>query len=715
MLIIAFERIVIYHQRQHFNAPGFPKPHTGIIFPEIKRRDADKNIKNCCKFFANYFFYKYGLEICYIMSAITISVRLDVYSLIYAIFLGISLLLSRRGNARIWPLYTIILAVLLPVQFLLRLGFPLGLCLEYPWDGHSYVDRNLEKWLFLPDYEYPQNAFKFVADFFQLLFVCLQWQVFRKEKSDNMENYGGGDNQDILPEVEGNTPIPVEDFTSSIDSYLDVIKFAIFVYLFWVTLFIVFITGTARINIFSMGYVIAVFCFMWYGQEFILLPLRKIRRRWCMLIGYTYFVLLLKAALQLLGCVYIDYLYKNQCWLIQLLGLTCLNPSNEYLPGQGVKHCEVERDNTGLMWDVICFTFLLLQLRIYNSQYFRHVVASAEAQSRLASRGAELINSILIKDVLKQKEDEKIVLYNIKKKMEVLKKKQAHKKEDFIEPDEHFQAIRSGDYFLFDDDSDKEEGPDTLTLGQDDEDAKGKADPLKLITTALDSGTKAAVDKADDIEEKKSLDKVDIQKEKKSASSDTESEEEEEEAGSEKDSIFNKVKNILKLILRVLESFADWLIEKCNGISRNYRLVARKLEKEMKTEKEKIQAEKQSLAVAERTIDVDSSGAEDGGIEDDGQPSSDTVDLLEVKVQPGKRIQKPPSEISLAEPQEDKTKFESSKPKIYLLLEACFYVIISRSELVCYFLMVLDQILQCQSPVSTLTPDGILVGYVVGT
>lgn len=32
-----------------------------------------------------------------------------------------------------------------------------------------------------------------------------------------MENYGGGDNQDILPEVEGNTPIPVEDFTSSIE------------------------------------------------------------------------------------------------------------------------------------------------------------------------------------------------------------------------------------------------------------------------------------------------------------------------------------------------------------------------------------------------------------------------------------------------------------------------------------------------------------------
>jgi len=49
--------------------------------------------------------------------------------------------------------------------------------------------------------------------------------------------------------------------------------------MYWVTLFIMFITGTTRINLFSMGYVISVFVFMWYGQEFLLKPLRTIRRR----------------------------------------------------------------------------------------------------------------------------------------------------------------------------------------------------------------------------------------------------------------------------------------------------------------------------------------------------------------------------------------------------------------------------------------------------
>lgn len=57
----------------------------------------------------------------------------------------------------------------------------------------------------------------FVGDFFLLLFVCLQWQVFRTEAhvhSDASLSYGGGSNADILEEVEANMPIPVEDFTT---------------------------------------------------------------------------------------------------------------------------------------------------------------------------------------------------------------------------------------------------------------------------------------------------------------------------------------------------------------------------------------------------------------------------------------------------------------------------------------------------------------------
>ncbi|WAR12852.1 PIEZ2-like protein [Mya arenaria] len=324
------------------------------------------------------------IKLCYIVTAITICVRVDAYSMLYAIFLGILLLLNRRNNARVWPVYTVILVILLPVQFLLALGVPLGLCYNY---------------------EAPPNAYKLVADFFQLLLVCLQWRVFRKELAMRGEMQDGGSNEDILPEVEAKTPIPVKDFTTEVTSYLDIIKNFVFVYMFWVTLAIVFIAGTSRINLFSMGYVIAVFYFMWFEREFLIKPLRRLVRAWNLLLGLCYFIILLKAALQLPGCVYIKIIEDKACWLMQSL-----------------------------------------------------------------------------------------------------KKKQASLKKSFVEPDEHFQAIRSGDYYLFEDSEEEEEEPEdevtTITYGQgrseDEDEEAGGPSPLQLITTAVTSGTDEAVKKAEE-------------------------------------------------------------------------------------------------------------------------------------------------------------------------------------------------------------------------
>ncbi|KAK3085436.1 hypothetical protein FSP39_003276 [Pinctada imbricata] len=703
MLILAFERVVYYHQYQTYNQSGMPRPMKGVIFPEIKRPDADRGLLSCAKFFANYFFYKYGLEICYIMIAGTISIRVDVFSVIYAIILGILLLLSRQGNARIWPIITIILALLLPIQYLMVLGMPQGLCYEYPWDSGKDLDRNLEKWLFLPDFNYPPEAIKLVADFFLLLFVCLQWLVFRMEatfrrEQQKLDEYGGGDNSDILVEVEANRPVPVLDFTSHIHSYLDVLKNGFFTYMFWVTLFIVFIAGTIRINLFSLGYVIAVFCFMWYGQEFIIYPLRTVRKKWKYLIFFNYLVLLLKAALQLLGCVYITDpldLYNNQCWVVQLLGLTCLHPSEVYQPGKPDSTCVVEEDDTGLMWDVVCFTFLLLQLRIYNSHYFRHVVSSTEAQNNLSSRGAQLINNILIQAVQEQKEREKKVLQKIKKKMHILKAKQKKSaKADFIEPDDHFQAIRSGDYYLFEENDMDDEDPTTISIGRDtsDEEEEEGLDPIKLISTAIESGADAAVKQTEEAEESKEEEPEQKKEEDKEEQEDECSEEEEKKEPSKLD----KVKNIFILILKLIEGIADTLINIFNDISKNYRMVADSLEEDMKSEKEKIRLSKSETKVKTESLEVDVE-AEDGGAsaDSDGKPSSkdkDRTSLVEIE------IDVPASEDTTdgarrpIDLHKKKEKFEKSKPKIFQLLEATYYVIVARSEFVCYFLMILNVI-----------------------
>ncbi len=48
--------------------------------------------------------------------------------------------------------------------------------------------------------------------------------------------------------------------------------------------------------------------------------------------------------------------------------------------------CYLRKDAAGLMWDAICFVFLLLQLRVYRSHYFRHVVTDLTVRNKLAAR-----------------------------------------------------------------------------------------------------------------------------------------------------------------------------------------------------------------------------------------------------------------------------------------------------------------------------------------
>lgn len=56
-----------------------------------------------------------------------------------------------------------------------------------------------------------------------------------------------------------------------------------------------------------------------------------------------------------------------------------------YIPAAD-KHCEVPSNEAGIIWDSICFAFLLLQRRVFMSYYFLHVVADIRASQILASR-----------------------------------------------------------------------------------------------------------------------------------------------------------------------------------------------------------------------------------------------------------------------------------------------------------------------------------------
>lgn len=50
------------------------------------------------------------------------------------------------------------------------------------------------------------------------------------------------------------------------------------------------------------------------------------------------------------------------------------------------KNCSLPVEEAGILWDSICFFFLLLQRRVFLSFYFLHVVAELQASAKQASR-----------------------------------------------------------------------------------------------------------------------------------------------------------------------------------------------------------------------------------------------------------------------------------------------------------------------------------------
>lgn len=86
--------------------------------------------------------------------------------------------------------------------------------------------------------------------------------------------------------------------------------------------------------------------------------------------------------------------------------------------------CDVPRENIGMVWDGLCFGFLLIQKRLFKSYYFFHIVDETKAMKILASRGAELHKELHQKRIEIQESVEKAVLEKLKFKMDKIKANQ---------------------------------------------------------------------------------------------------------------------------------------------------------------------------------------------------------------------------------------------------------------------------------------------------
>ncbi|XP_034951283.1 piezo-type mechanosensitive ion channel component isoform X2 [Chelonus insularis] len=443
-----------------------------IMFPKIKRADADKGIAECLKFFLNYGFYKFGLEFCLIGIVALIGTRLDFYSVIYGVWLLVLFAQTRRTAAKIWPFFRVFAIVMLIVQYACVVAPPTWLCIKYPWSANI----NLHEWMYFPDPEYPPDPTKLVCDFFLLYMIIRQSIVFNIEAQSEATNteFVAGHNYSVYKDMDKPNFInPVKDYVSHIHCWLDVVKRGSMMSCMWITLSMMFLAGTNRTNLFSLGYLIGSFIFLWQGSDFYLRPVRVILRWWNYLIGYNVSVIFCKTILQGLGCVYIEELEAKACWLIQLLGVACLKKVDNSILNYGPNHCEVSREDIGMVWDGICFAFLIIQKRLFKSYYFFHIVDETKAMSILASRGAELLEDLHRNRIEFQENLDRAVLQKIKLKMDKIKADQlrihgpsytepsSHKVDSIYPrdrplyrqrvPKTNREAVRSGDYYMFDD------------------------------------------------------------------------------------------------------------------------------------------------------------------------------------------------------------------------------------------------------------------------
>lgn len=85
--------------------------------------------------------------------------------------------------------------------------------------------------------------------------------------------------------------------------------------------------------------------------------------------------------------MYVDYVKEHTgCWPLQLLSLFCLRQGGyKNKIDTTIKDC-VAPDDTGLAMDCACFTFLVIQYRVFTSDYFKHVVRDYREQSDMACR-----------------------------------------------------------------------------------------------------------------------------------------------------------------------------------------------------------------------------------------------------------------------------------------------------------------------------------------
>uniref|UniRef100_A0A3B4UV70 Piezo type mechanosensitive ion channel component 1 (Er blood group) n=1 Tax=Seriola dumerili TaxID=41447 RepID=A0A3B4UV70_SERDU len=480
LMLLVFEATVYRHQAHHYRQLQRSPPTIPALFPAATRDSLDQGLIPCFKYLLNYAFYKFGLEICFLMTVNVIGQRMNFLVIIHGCWLVAILVKRRRAAiARIWPKYCLFLSIFMIYQYLLCVGIPPALCIDYPWRWNTPVLMNsaLIKWIYLPDFFTVPNSKNLIADFVLLMCASQQWKVFECEHTEDWMVLAG-ENTDEPNPMEGRLFNPAPNFINC-RSYLDMAKVLVFRHLFWFVLSVVFITGATRISVFGLGYLLACFFFLLFGTQLLVKTSRTRLALWDCLIIYNVAVIISKNMLSILACVFVHEMQQGFCWVIQLFSLVCTVKGYYDPKAVSDKTCSLPVEEAGIIWDSICFLCLLLQRRVFLSFYFLHVTTELQASAKQASRGFELFRASIVKNIKFHQQTEKKSLSQLKRSMQRIRSKQQKSdipptqtfpcflpetqtdkksRKKWYQPWlDHATVLHSGEYYLFESDSEDEE------------------------------------------------------------------------------------------------------------------------------------------------------------------------------------------------------------------------------------------------------------------
>ncbi|KAK6749437.1 hypothetical protein RB195_001816 [Necator americanus] len=475
IIVLALQSVIVYRQRHYRRMHGIPESTSDRVFPSFNIDEFDHSLVHCMKFIVDFSFYKFGFETSVIMMAINAWVRMDMLAAVICIWLGIFVLNKRSVCRKLWYIFVIYLAVLLPLQYVIYVGLPEDSCLAYPWD-HIFGDSssstknvNFDIWMGLSNYAVNWPAENLIADFLLLLVASCQLTVFRNEGVDNDSIFVNEDYH-LKPNN------PRYDFIATQRSFVDFIKIAVFHYGHWITLIMTLIAGIGGTSLFALGYIMLTFWILWQGNNLYVMNARtnsfkSTLAKWKTLLSYTVFCMFCKVALQLVGCVFLEWFFDGsgvhrsmRCTIRQLFSIVCVNTVMQARKDAGAgplfphetdldRTCSVVQQEAQIGFDAVALAFLVFQIRIFHSWFFQHCMVEYRSEIILANRGAVLKNQLIEKEMKEQNEQQSAEFDEIRKRTAAIRErynKQMEKGEYIFDPQTYGQAKRAGDYYMFD-------------------------------------------------------------------------------------------------------------------------------------------------------------------------------------------------------------------------------------------------------------------------